>query len=142
MSKNDEKIKTLIAAVEKQKKDMGKRPRVSFETNGLFTTAEGKRLNLNTVGDSQVLVEQLASLLVAEVFNGQAAEMLGLEAPPITRANYSVADWTGDFKQQIKLLDFRVKKKKLDKLNEKLGKLMSEDARTANELDNIEKLLG
>jgi len=142
MSKNDEKIQKLLKAVEKQKQDMGKRPRVSFETNGLFVTAAGTKLNLNTVANTDILVGHLAFLLGKETFAAKAAEMLGVEDQPLMWAGNSISDWAGDFRQQISLIKWRAKKKKLDALNQKLGKLMSEDARTANELSEIEKLLG
>jgi hypothetical protein len=141
MSKNDAKIKTLIAAVEKQKAEMGKRPKVSFETNGLFTCRDGSRLNLNTVGSVEVLVSALAELLQTQSAELGAAKLLGVDVT-VKLNNQSADDWVADFKQQVAVIQWRDQKTKLDKLNKKLGKLMSEDARTANELEDIEKMLG
>jgi hypothetical protein len=142
MSKNDEKIKTLMAAVEKQKADMGSRPRVSFKTNGLFQTSKDHRTNLNTVSKTNDLVELLGTLLAREACLAEAAGMLNVEAPSSLWSGHSLEDWAHDFLQQSKLIKWREQKAKLDKLNKKLGKLMSEDARTATELEDIEKMLG
>jgi hypothetical protein len=68
--------------------------------------------------------------------------MLNVEAPSSLWSGHSLEDWAHDFLQQSKLIKWREQKAKLDKLNKKLGKLMSEDARTATELEDIEKMLG
>jgi len=142
MSKNDEKIKALLAAVEKQKEAMGKRPKVSFETNGLFKFPDGNHFNLNTVSDTDQLIKALTILISYEDSRTKAAEILGINGADAVWNGFSVKDWEKDFIQQAKVIAWRKQKTKLDALNKKLGELMSEDARTASELADIEKLLG
>jgi len=132
-----------MMAVDKQKKEMGKKPRVSFNTNALFKFDDdgNKRINLNTVSEAAPLAAALSFLLQLKEYCNQATSLLGLEFK-FQWHGHSYEDWLGDFQQQIELIKWRKQKKKLDELNKKLGKLISEDARTSMELEEIEKLLG
>jgi len=140
-TKNDETVKKLIKLVEKKKAEMGKRPKVSLETNGVFKFRSGGHLNLNTVSSTRTLVSALSFLLQEEGTSERAAEMLGVEVPEFTWDNYTVAQWAGDFKQVSRLIEWRGKKKQLDALNKKLDQLRSEEVRTEMELDSIAKML-
>jgi len=143
MSNNDEKIKKLMRAVEDKKKAMGPRPKVSFETTGLFKFSDGDSFNLNVVGNTNTIMGALAMMLERQARQEEACEMLGLPVPTeMVWNNYKVSDWAGDFKQRLNTLQWSEEKKKLDAMNKTLGKLISEDARTAIELDDIEKMLG
>ena len=142
MSKNDDKIKKLMAAVEDKKKAMGPRPKVSFDTTALFKLPNGSSFNLNVVSDSKTLVELLAYLLEAQARIEEASEMLGLDTPDeFKHCGFKVSKWAGDFKQRLGAIKWDEEKKRLVALEQKLAKLISEDARTEIELADIEKML-
>jgi len=66
MSKNDAVIKDLMAKVESQKKAMGAKPRVVWNTNGLFKKDSSEFFNINTVSDTSVLGSAMGFLLAQE----------------------------------------------------------------------------
>lgn len=142
MSKHDDKIKVLLAKVEEQQSGLGVKPKVSWITNGLFKHKDqSKFFNLNTVKDPQVLVEALAFLKSYETSIEEAAEMLGVSAKPFQWDGYSVADWATDFRNRVKVIAWDERKAQLDATKAKLRALRSEDARTGDELEELEKSL-
>ncbi len=143
VSKNDEKIKLLMAKVEEQKGSLGTKPRARWNTNAVFKYPNGDFVNLNTVGagDFDKLVAALSFLLTTEGLRKTAAERLGVEPPPFTHGGFTVAEWEEDFKLRINVVGYDGRKKKLDATTQKLKSLISEGARTEMELDEIEALL-
>jgi len=55
---------------------------------------------------------------------------------------YNLEEWTADFKLCVDKIKFAEDDKKLKSLDKKLKSLVSEEARTGMELDDIEDLLG
>lgn len=142
MSKHDDKIKLLLAKVEEQQATLGVKPKGSWTTNGIFKHKDGSSFfNLNTVKDYNVLVEALSVLLSKEQLHDQAAKMLGVKVKDFTWDGYSVADWAGDFKKRINIIDYDERVLKLTETKKKLAALRSEDAKTEDALSDIEDLL-
>lgn len=142
MAKNDETIKLLMAKVAEQKEALGNKPRVSWRTNGLFKFNDQASFNLNAVREEALLVEALAFILGKSQHRIEASKMLGVAAPKFEFNGYSMTDWFEDFKTRLSVLAWEAKKKQLDATEEKLSTLISEEARTETELDNITKSLG
>ena len=139
MSKNDNAIKDLLQKVEEQKKSLGTKERVSWITNGVFKKG-GDFFNINTVNDPLVLVEALGFLIVQLEGFDKARFALGVSGD-FKWDGYTYNDWQEDFKTRIKIIEYDKKKKVLDATKAKLNSLVSEEARTEMELDDIKKIL-
>jgi hypothetical protein len=135
MKKNDTVIKDLLAKVEQQKKDLGKKPRNVLSTNGLFKF-EGQSFNINTVSVRSDLVDFLAFLISKEKAYGQACDRLGVTCE-FRCGGYTTEEWEQDFQNRISVLDFNDKKKLLDSTQKRLDTLVSSEAKTEMELDRI-----
>ena len=143
MAKNDEMIKTLLAKVETQKKDLGDKPRASWRTNGIFKFDPlGTHFNLNTVADYSHLVEALAFLIQRKSALEAAGKELGVDAQEFKWNGYTYQDYVEDFKTRLTIVNWEHKKRLLDETKAKLSTLVSEEARTEMELESISKLLG
>ena len=141
MSKHDDKIKQLLNKIETDKKSLGKKPRVSLNTNGLFRFDANNHFNLNTVSDPGYLVRALGFLLEKETTQKEAAKRLGVDDYVFDWKGYSLKDWEGDFKMRAASIVWGAKQKKLQALQSKLKGLRSEDAKTGDALGDIEKML-
>lgn len=142
MSKHDTKIKQLLEKVEDQQASLGDRPRASWLTNGIFRYPDGQHFNLNTVQDSEPLLDALAFLLEKQTLRSEAAKRLEIECVELSWGGFSLADWESDFKRRIEILAWQGRKKQLDATKKKLHSLVSEEGKTEMELSAIEKLLG
>lgn len=141
--KNDAKIKDLLTKVENQREALGEKPRVAWRTNCLFELG-GKKHNLNAINNFTILVEALAQMKNYFQSMQDAALSINLslkEIPPIEFAGYPIEDWEEDFKMRVKLIKWQEKKKQLEATEKKLRELVSEEAKTEMELQDIEKLL-
>jgi hypothetical protein len=142
MAKNDDMIKQLMAKVAVQKEALGAKPKVSWKTNGVFQFDKDSHLNLNTVSNEDKLVTALAHLLAQNSDTTEAAKILGVKPPKFLWCGYSVEDWVEDFKMRLSVLSWEARKTQLDATQAKLSQLVSEEARTEMELENIAKSLG
>ncbi len=141
-TKNDEKIKLLIAKVKEQKEALGKKPRAAWRTNGIFKFADGEHFNINTVTQPEILIRALGHLIMMENSSAEAAKRLSVVIlSEGTWNGYKVSEYEEDFKLRIQMFKYDKKKKTLDKTKKKLDSLVSEEARTEMELDDIEALL-
>jgi hypothetical protein len=140
MSKNDVAIKELMKKVEEQKLILGNKERVSWLTNGVFTWDNGNFFNINTVMDKIVLATALGFLISQEDAFKKACSMLGVDGE-YKWHGCSVNEWKEDFITRIRIIDFDKKKKTLDATKAKLSSLVSEEARTKMELEDIKKIL-
>jgi len=141
MSKHDTKIKELLNKIEVDKKNLGKKPRVSLNTNGLFRYDKTNHFNLNTVSDPRYLVRALGFLLEKETTQKEAAKRLGIDDYVFDWKGYTIKDWEGDFKLRVESIVWDTKQKKLQALQKKLKDLRSEDAKTGDALSDIEGML-
>jgi len=141
MSNNDAKIKELLEIVSKKKNELGQKPRISYKTNGVFKYENNDFFNINTIVDQQKLVEALSHLLIKQHFNDSAANMLSVPYKVLTWNGYTLDEWVEDFKTRLSVVAWESKKKELEAAELKLKKLVSEDTRTAMEIDEIAGLL-
>lgn len=137
---NDIVIKELLDKVADQKANLGTREKVAWNTNGVFKYRGGDFFNLNTVTDPSVLANALAVLIVQEDSFKEACKRLGIKAD-FKWDNYSVKDWQDDFMTRMRVIEWDKKKKTLDATQDKLKTLVSEEAKTEMELEDIKKLL-
>ena len=136
MSKHDEKVKALLKTVETKRKELGNKPKASWKTNGLV---EGTNINtLNTIDKCIVLA---AKLVMEQSATKQVCELFDIDITGSDRASY-LSDALDDLKLRVKIVNWEADKKKLQKLEDQLKDLRSEDAKTEDALDNISKLLG
>jgi len=141
-AKNDAAIKELMKKVEEQKAGLGKKEKASWQTNGIFKFDSSSFFNLNTINDPGRLVEALAHLIAKEQAFEMACSRLGIkEIAAFKWDGYSVDEWENDFKTRIKIVEWDNKKRQLDETKKRLSQLVSEEARTEMELEDIKKLL-
>ncbi len=141
MTKHDEKIKQLLSKVDSEKKKLGTKPKISWNTNCLFRYDDNRHFNLNTVKDTNVLVEALAFLLEKQAMQTEAAKRLGVGCSDFEWRGFSAKDWEEDFRLKAELIAWNVQKNKLADLQKQLKGLVSEEAKTEMALADIEKML-
>jgi hypothetical protein len=141
MSKNDVAIKELLKKVEEQKESLGSKERVTWLTNGIFKKDGTSHLNINTVTDGLVLATALGFILNQEASFLQACKELDVKGE-FRWDGYTVEEWKEDFKTRMRVIEYDKKKKLLDATKAKLNMLVSEEARTEMELEDIKKILG
>lgn len=139
-AKNDAAIKELMEKVEEQKAGLGKREKVAWQTNGIFKRDADNFFNLNTVSNFNILAFALGFLIREESSFQEACQRLGIVGE-FKWDGYSVKDWEEDFKTRVKLVEWDNRKKQLEATQKRLSQLVSEEARTEMELDDIKKLL-
>jgi hypothetical protein len=141
---NDKVIKQLMDKVEEQKASLGTRKKHVLNTNGIFKYDENATyyININTVCDSIVFVNALGFLLSNRNQYEQAADRLNIKVTAWKWLGFTLQEWEEDFKARIEQIEYDKKKKQLDATKAKLDTLVSEEARTEMELENIQKSLG
>jgi hypothetical protein len=139
MAKNDERIKQLMTEVEDRKAKLGAKPKATWLTNGVFKYNSNEYFNLNTIQNSDKLVEALSFLINKTRDQEEAAQLLGVPEPSFEWGGYSIQDWLADFKTRLSIVTWESNKAKLDGTQAKLAQLVSEEARTEMELDSISK---
>lgn len=140
MSVHDEKIEALIKEVEKRKAALGSKPRNILRTNGILKFNDREHINLNTVSDIETIVKSYAYIIEQFEDFKTAANELEVDIP-FTKDGFSDEDWKEDLKDRLASIKWNKKKVELDALTKKLESLVSEEAKTKNELASIEKLL-
>jgi len=140
MSKNDSRVKDLISKLEDKKKSLGSKPKKAWETNALFKYADGKVVNLNTIQSNHKAIETLSYLLGVSRSHQEACKLLGLDFA-FNWDGYSLEEWTADLKTCVDKIKYAEEEKKFKELEKKLNSLVSKEARTGMELDDIEGLL-
>jgi hypothetical protein len=141
MAKHDDKIKQLLSKIDSEKKSLGSKPKVSWNTNCIFRFDDNKHFNLNTISDPGYLVRALGFLLEKAGTQKEAAKRLGVENYVFDWKGYSLQDWEEDFKLKADIIAYNGKQKKLQALQKKLKDLRSEEAKTGDALSEIEALL-
>lgn len=140
MSKNDGVIKELLEKVENQKKELGIRPKVALITNGIFRRDGSNFFNINTVTDYALLAGALGFLSCQEDYFDRACKRLGVKAE-FKWDGYKTVEWEEDFQTRIKTIEWDKRKKTLEATQDKLKTLVSEEAKTEMELEDIKKIL-
>lgn len=143
MAKNDDVIKDLLATIETQTTALGKAPRGTWLTNGVFkyNPEQGSRyFNINVVQDFTVIAHAMGFLMSRCRSFVEGCEELGIKAE-FKWDGYYVEEWKTDFKMRISMIEYAKKKKMLEATKAKLHTLVSEKTRTELELVEIAKAL-
>lgn len=134
MSNNDQRIKDLLLAIDKKKKEMGVKPRASWKSNGLIKVGDG-HVNLNTLNTLSACCSVAACLIRETLSLKEASEFLDVECPKPNE------DYLEDLKSKVSILKWDAEKKKLDVMESKLKDLRSGDAKTADAISEIAGLI-
>ena len=141
MSKHDKQIQQLLTIINTKKGELGKKPKITWNTNGIFRFDEQRYFNLNVVKDTDILVDALAFLLQQNEMRSKAASMLGVEHTTFQWNGFTLKDWEDDFTLKTQMIKWYSEQKKLSNLQTKLTGLVSEEAKTEMELEKIKILL-
>lgn len=134
MSKNDERILKLKEQIAEKKSAIGKAKRFA-PTTSCSIELDGLRYNLHAATREQLVF--LACKLDALA---TSAKSLGLSGECVV-SGFTVEDWLGDIKSRIAVLAQKDEEHKLQAMEAKLTKLLSNDKKTELELDEIASLL-
>jgi len=142
MTQNDIKIDGLLQKIADQKKKLGPKPKSTLITNGVLQT-HTKTYNINVSGIQQ-LVEAYADLLKIKQehsYMQDAMDILNVKSVGYDIGGYSITDWMEDIKNKVAAVQWNERKRELDKTEEKLNQMVSEDVKTSKALSDIENLL-
>ena len=140
MSKTkDEIVKELFAVVQAEKAEIAKAEKPHWKTNCSFCNEYGmNRINIQTITDIDVLVLALGDLYEKYEYFNKAAKVLDVDIPFLW-LGFTLEDWESDFKTRINKIQITKKKAKLEKLTERLDKLVSIEEREKMELEALQK---
>jgi hypothetical protein len=139
----DEQVLSLIQEVDRRKKEIAELERPNWKTNCSFRFAENTTpINLHVESDIATLIH-IAGVVAtqAEMYN-EAAVAMGVEDPPRFKwMGFSASDWVHDIKARLDKIQIKSKKDKLQKLEDRLNKIVSPELRAKIELDAIKQEL-
>jgi len=138
--RNDKRIREFLDKVEALKKEVDNKPRYTLETNGALVI-DGVVVNLNTIQNVDKIINALAALTMQKQTREAAAKELGIDDYEFKQDGYTYDQWVSDLKMRVGEVQRQAKKKHLEKLEKTLSQLVSEEERTAMELDKIADLL-
>ncbi len=132
---HDQKVKDLLASVEKRREALGAKPKAIWKTNGVIES-----VNINTVNSVDRCIEIVAHLIQEQSFTIAACEFLSVEPKNSERAEY-LKDALDDLKLRASIIQWDEGKKKLIAAEKKLKDLRSEELKTEDELASLESEL-
>jgi hypothetical protein len=138
---NDEKIQKLIDEVKKRKKEIEGIESYTFKTNMQVSMGlDRNKVNLQVLDLHGIIsVYSFLSLLAEKQLT--VHKEFGI-TDPVTIDGFAWDKWKSDISHKINKLQINRKKKELEKLEERLNKLVSPELRAQLELQEIEKELG
>ena len=135
MNKNDTRNEALVKQIEQKEKALVK-PNIQLKTNcSLNLFGATKNLNVCNLENLTLLKVQLNMLAMS-------AKDMGMPADEIMIGGFSITDWMSDIDVKMELCKYNEAKTSLNRMKEKLNKLLSEDRRTEMALDGIEEMRG
>lgn len=142
-TQTDKTVLDLLNKVKAKKQEIEGIKRPDWKTSCSLTFAEsaGARVNIQTCSDINVLLDLTARLIEREKNLGEAACILGI-FPPVKYNGYSFSDWKTDLKTRASQLNVKAKQEELNKLEERVNKLVSPEQRREIELEELTKLIG
>lgn len=136
---NDEKIQKLIDEVKKRKQEIESINSYSFKTN-MQLGIMGQKLNLQTL-DLDALTTIYAYYAVIAEKKLTINKEFGITTE-VVFDGFPWSKWKADIAHKINKLQITKKKQELEKLEERLNKLVSPELRAQLELQEIERELG
>lgn len=140
MNNLDKKIVELTEKVNKQKEEIKKADKPSWNTNCLLKYGT-ETINLHTTNDVNYLVETASMLINKEKWFNETAKLLDVKVEKFKYFGFTISEWIEDIKTRINKINIIEKKKKLELLQKKLDSLMSHELKTEMELKVIEEEL-
>lgn len=134
---NDNKILILRKQIEvkKQKLESMNRRYIGITNSIIFI--EEKKYNLNVLKKDELIM-----LAIKVEMMYQAAKSLSfIDENEIELSGYKLMDWINDIKLKLEIMNYKEEKKKLDVMEEKLTKLLSEEKKVELEINEIEAML-
>lgn len=139
MSNNDNKIKELLAQIDKKKSALGDKPKAHLKSNGVLKLS-GKQVNIHTINTINACVLFAAEFVFEKQAHIEACKFLEVSEQSSERIT-QINEYLDDLKLRVKIINWEADKIKLDAMVSKLKDLRSEDAKTADALDDISKAL-
>lgn len=141
MSKElDEKALALLNEVKAKKEEIQKLNKVNYVTNLTFYyPIDNKQVNLNTVLNVNKLIELFAFIKNNIETKEISAKMLGVVDFESKFENYTLSEWTEDFKTKISIINLKQLKEDLKFKEDKLNSIISEEKRKELEFESILK---
>ena len=140
MSKNDDRVRSLLNVVEKKREALGSRPKAAWESNGLY---KGNiTININTINKLSDVVSLYAEIHQKRESYLAACKDLGCSTDLVKDMISHYDEWVTDLKLKAKIITWDAEKKELSKLETQLKALRSEDAKTEDLLGDITASLG
>lgn len=139
-TENDNKIKTLLTAIETKREQLGVKPKAAWKTNGVVNVS-GTPTNINTINSIDKCVKLASSILREQLSFKEACKLLEVhekESEDFLLYN----DLLSDIKLKVQIIKWDEEKKKLSQMEDKLKDLRSVDLKTEDDLANIAKNLG
>lgn len=134
MNNNDIKILELKNKIEEKRSNIKKLKKFNPITNCILIL-RGESYNLN-VQDKQQLINLLVEL------NSLYLSYKNLDIEDEYLLNgFSLEDWISDIRQKIDIMNIKTETKKLNDLETKLNKMLSQDKKTEMELNDIENMI-
>lgn len=132
--KNDDRIMQLKNQIAEKKAQLAnKTDKFAPKTNCLLVL-DKVTYNLH--------VEASALLLIKVNTIAMSAKNLGYDITELEISGYSLDKWIDDIRSFLEVKAYREEKRKLDKLEQKLTALLSDDKKTELEIDSIAAMLG
>lgn len=141
MSKNDDKIKSLLTSIDNKRKDLGTKPKPNWKTNAILKISGYDGVNINTVNSTDKCIKLASQILLEKSFCTEACKVLELPEQDSEQVSL-LNDSLDDIKLRVKMIVWEAEKKKLQAMEKKLKDLRSTDAKTEDALDDISKTLG
>lgn len=132
-TKNDNLIMQLKEKVELKRKELNEFSIPAYKTN-LVLDMDGQKTNINVLNE-----DGLRFLLVK--MNMYRLSMKDLEMS-IQISGYDVNDWIDDINAKLSTFAYKKRKKELEKTEEQLDLLLSEEKKTELEIERLAKILG
>ena len=137
---NDKKIEEYRKKIEDKRSQLGKRPKVNLETNGLIKLPS-TTININTLSTERACFDVATSLAQIQLGMNQANEWLDTSFDIMPQGE-SLSDYIKDIKQKIAIIRWDSEKRKLNEMDAQLEILLSNDAKVTNSINDIAKNLG
>lgn len=140
---NDDLIKQLMEKADKKESAIRATEKYSNKTNLSFPLVESTtrdRINLNVVQDIETLVKCLSVLKKEKSFYDESAAELGVNFK-FFWGGFSYENWRDDIKNRVQTINLKRERQQLAEIKAKLESLLSPEAKTARELEEIQEML-
>lgn len=139
----DEKVSAMLAKVKSQREEFEKLEKnnpKNWVTNTAFKYGNSATLNLKLATKNDV-IKAVSDLLKEEAFYKKSCEVLNVkikEDSEFSYDGYSISQWIKDCKKRLVDLDLKAKKATLEKAEDDLKTIMSEEQKRIDIFQSVE----